>query len=112
MKTTLVALLLRLYPKAWRNEYGAELADVLRARPLTLSICGNVVASAIWQRIRGVQAPTWVGLGLMLAMTGAVAATQHPAHLERRARARREPGRRHCRHAFLGTDRGTLRVRP
>ena len=25
MKTTIVSILLRLYPKAWRTEYGAEL---------------------------------------------------------------------------------------
>jgi len=74
MKTTLVSWLLRLYPKAWRKEYGAELGDMLRARPLTGSVCSDVVLSAMWQRIRAVQAPTWVGLGLMLAMTGAIAA--------------------------------------
>jgi hypothetical protein len=28
--------LLRLYPKRWRREYGAELLDVVLARPLTI----------------------------------------------------------------------------
>ena len=74
MKTKLVSLLMRLYPKAWRKEYGAELAAMLQARPLTARVCGDVVLSALWQRTRAIEAPTWVGLGLMLAMTGAIAA--------------------------------------
>jgi hypothetical protein len=74
MKTKLIALLMRLYPKAWRSEYGAELAEMLRARSLTAGVSGDVIRSALWQRMRAVQAPTWVGLGLMLAMTGAIAA--------------------------------------
>jgi hypothetical protein len=74
MKTTLVWWLLRLYPKAWRAEYGAELSEMLRARPLTAGIVFDVARSAVWQRTRATQVPTWVGLGLMLAVTGAVAA--------------------------------------
>jgi hypothetical protein len=74
MKTTLVSWLLRLYPKAWREEYGAELADMLLARPLTGRVCSDVVLSAMWQRTRSIETATWVGLGLMLAITGAVAA--------------------------------------
>ena len=74
MKTMLVSWLLRLYPKAWRKEYGAELGDMLRARPLSAGVCSDVLLSALWQRVRAIQAPTWVGLGLMLAMSGAIAA--------------------------------------
>ncbi|HKH75029.1 MAG TPA: hypothetical protein VKA59_26905, partial [Vicinamibacterales bacterium] len=34
MKTLLVALLMHLYPRAWRAEYGAELERMLLARRL------------------------------------------------------------------------------
>jgi hypothetical protein len=74
MKTWLVSWLMRLYPKAWRKEYGAELSDMLRARPLTVRVCIDVVRSGMWQRTRRIETPTWVGLGLMLAMSGAIAA--------------------------------------
>jgi hypothetical protein len=73
MKTRLVSWLLRLYPQAWRKEYGTELGEMLRARPLTARICSDVVLSAMWQRTRATQMATWVGVGLMLAMTGAIA---------------------------------------
>jgi hypothetical protein len=74
MRTRIVRWLLRLYPKAWRREYGAELAEMLRARPLTASVCSDVVFSALWQRTRTIQVPTWVGIGFMLVMIGAIAA--------------------------------------
>ena len=73
MKTMLVSLLMRLYPKAWRNEYGTELADMLQARPLTARVCSDIVQSALSQRLRAVQAPTWVGIGLMFVTIGAIA---------------------------------------
>jgi hypothetical protein len=72
MKTMLVALLMRLYPRAWRNEYGAELADMLRARPLTARVCTDVVISASIQRMRATLASTWVGIGLMFAVIAAI----------------------------------------
>ena len=74
MKTTLVSALMRLYPKAWRREYGAEMADMLQARPLTVRVCRDVVRSAMWQRMRAIGAPTWVGIGLMVVMIAAIAA--------------------------------------
>ena len=73
MKTTLVSWLLRVYPKSWRAEYGAELGEMLRARPLTARVCSDIVRSAVWQRVRATQAPTWVGVGLMFAVIGAIA---------------------------------------
>ena len=73
MKRTLVSWLMRLYPRAWRQEYGAELADMLRARPLTARVCGDIVLSALWQRLRAIQAPTWVGIVLMFSMIAAIA---------------------------------------
>jgi hypothetical protein len=74
MNRTLISWLMRLYPKAWRKEYGAELTAMVQARPLTARVCSDVVRSAMWQRVRATQAATWVGLGLMLAVTGAIAA--------------------------------------
>jgi hypothetical protein len=65
MKTMLVSALIHLYPKAWRTEYGAELAAMLQARPLTARVCSDVVQSAMWQRLRAIETPTWGGLGLM-----------------------------------------------
>jgi hypothetical protein len=74
MRTRVVPWLLRLYPKAWRREYGDELTEMLRARPLTARVCSDVVFSALWQRTRTIQVPTWVGIGFMLVMTGVIAA--------------------------------------
>jgi hypothetical protein len=73
MKPKLVSLLMCLYPKAWRNEYGAELAGMLRTRPLTVKVCNDVVLSALWQRARAMQVSTWVGLGLMGVTIAAIA---------------------------------------
>jgi hypothetical protein len=73
MNTRLIAWLMRLYPKAWRNEYGAELTAMLQARPLTANVCGDVVRSAVWQRVRAIDTPTWVGVGLMAVTIGAIA---------------------------------------
>lgn len=74
MRKMLISWLLRLYPKAWRKEYGPELSDMLFARPLTGRVVGDVVRSAMWQRTRATDAATWVGIGFMLAITGAIAA--------------------------------------
>lgn len=73
MRTRLVSWLMRLYPKAWRKVYGAELASMLQARPLTARVCGDVVTSALWQRVRSVEAATGVGIGLMLVVIWAIA---------------------------------------
>lgn len=81
MKTRLVSWLMRLYPSVWRTEYGEELARMLHGRPLTAGVCSDVVLSALWQRVRAIQAPTWVGLGLMLvtiaAIVGNIVAAPH-----------------------------------
>jgi hypothetical protein len=74
MKTMLVSLLMRLYPRAWRKEYGAELADMLQARPLSTRVFIDVALSAMWQRTRAADLATWVGLGLMGVTLGAIAA--------------------------------------
>jgi hypothetical protein len=38
-----VTALLRLYPAAWRNEYGAELTDILLTGPLSARVIGDVI---------------------------------------------------------------------
>jgi hypothetical protein len=73
MKTKLVSALMRLYPKAWRKDYGVELAAMLQARPLTARVCSDVVRSAMWQRMRAFDAATWAGVGLMLVTVAAIA---------------------------------------
>lgn len=74
MKHTVISLLMRLYPRAWRHEYGVELRDMLEASPLTGTVAFDVARSAVWQRMRAAHVETWVGVGLMLAITGAIAA--------------------------------------
>jgi hypothetical protein len=83
MKTTIVSWLLRLYPKAWSAEYGAELADMLRARPLTVRVCSDIVLSALRQHARASQVASWVGVGLMLVTIGALASNivEPPTHI-------------------------------
>lgn len=49
----IVAALVRLYPSAWRSEYGAELTDVLLARP-------------VGRRVTRVPRSTILGLAAML----------------------------------------------
>ena len=73
MTAKLVSLLIALYPTGWRKEYGTELADMLRGRPLTARVCSDVVMSALWQHVRADQAATVIGLGLMAVTLGAIA---------------------------------------
>ena len=75
MKTMVVAWMLRLYPKAWRAEYGDELSSMLLARPLSVAIVFDIARSAIWQRLRVVLPATWVGIGLMLVTIWAIVST-------------------------------------
>ena len=72
MKTKLVSALMHLYPKAWRTEYGAELAAMLEARPLTVRICVDVVRSAMWQHLGADHAVLRVSLALMLVTIAAI----------------------------------------
>jgi hypothetical protein len=60
----MIRFLLRLYPAAWRKEYGEEFADVLASHPLTLCTTANVVWSAACQRLWHM--PAWLPAGLVL----------------------------------------------
>jgi hypothetical protein len=44
--------LMCVYPKAWRSEYGCELASTLYRRPLTAFVIVDVLRTGIWQRLR------------------------------------------------------------
>jgi len=46
-------LLLRAYPRAWRERYGDELLALLEAEPLTWRVRVNVAAAGVRERLRG-----------------------------------------------------------
>ena len=63
-----IAALVRLYPAAWRREYGDELIGVLAARPLTLRVVLDVAASAARERARAPEPATILGIASMLVV--------------------------------------------
>jgi len=72
MKNWIIRILLRLYPANWRREYGAELANLLLARPLTAGIVADVLQNGVWQRLRAAEPSTLVGLGMLLVVLNAL----------------------------------------
>jgi hypothetical protein len=52
LRKLLVRQLLRLYPAAWRMEYGEEMRSMLLAQPLTASVIGDVFLNAMRQNLR------------------------------------------------------------
>jgi hypothetical protein len=72
-KQRIVTALLRLYPAAWRAEYGPELTDILLARPLSPSVIGDVLWSGLRHRAQAVEPATILGLASMsVVLTGFV----------------------------------------
>ncbi len=69
----IIGLLLRLYPAAWRREYGSELADVLFHRPLSARVVGDVAWNALGQRLRDAEPAAHLGLGVMAIVATGVA---------------------------------------
>jgi hypothetical protein len=67
-RARVVSTLLRIYPAAWRAEYGAELQDLLVSRPLDATAVVNVIASALRQRARYAEPSTVLGLPVMFAI--------------------------------------------
>ena len=67
----IIAALMRLYPASWRNEFGAELQDLLLARPLTFAIACNVLWSGLRQRGRATEPATIIGLAMAGIVTDA-----------------------------------------
>ena len=69
----IVGALLRLYPAAWRSEYGPELTGILLERPLSARVLADVVSNGLWQRARGAEPSTILGLASMfILLTGLV----------------------------------------
>jgi hypothetical protein len=48
----MIHLLLRIYPAAWRVEYGDEFAALLLSKPLTAPIIANVILCGFRERLR------------------------------------------------------------
>ena len=67
-KGWLVALLLRMYPTAWRRDYGEELADILLLCPLTPRVIADVAWNGCWQRGRTAEPSTILGVAVVLAV--------------------------------------------
>ena len=62
----LARALVRLYPAAWRREYGDELLDLLLARPLTSLVVVDVLWNGARVRIRFAEPSTVLGVAAML----------------------------------------------
>ena len=68
-KDWLIAALLRIYPAAWRGEYGEELTGILLERPLTPRAVADVAWNGLWQRGRAAEPSTILGLASMCPRT-------------------------------------------
>lgn len=71
-KDWLTEALLRVYPAAWRREYGVELTDILRERPLTPRVIADVGWNGLWQRGRVAEPSTILGLVSMFITLAAL----------------------------------------
>jgi hypothetical protein len=60
----IIYFLLHAYPAAWREEYGEELASLLRLRPLRIRVVSNVALNGLWKRFES--DPRWVIGGALL----------------------------------------------
>jgi hypothetical protein len=63
---TLRDLLLRAYPRSWRDEYGEEFADVLAQERLTVSVLADVLGNGARQRLLRDEPWKICGAGLLL----------------------------------------------
>lgn len=68
MKPWIVSTLLRLYPAAWRAEYGPELTDILMSRPLGARVIGDVMWNGLKQSAQASEPSTILGLASLLAV--------------------------------------------
>jgi len=73
MKHRVISALLRLYPAAWRREYGPELRGVLEDRPLGVRAVANVARGGVWQRFRSTEPWVLIGLALMVLIAAGLA---------------------------------------
>ena len=67
MKHRLASALVRLYPAAWRREYGAELTDLLVNRPFGVGALADVIWNAFGQRLRRPE-PALISASAVFAM--------------------------------------------
>ena len=84
LKSWLVTALVRLYPSHWRAEYGAELEDLLLARPMGVHAIADVVWNGLRQRVRSLDLATYFGLAALVAVVAAFASGQpvlEPSHM-------------------------------
>jgi hypothetical protein len=65
-KDWLIAALVRIYPAAWRREYGEELTGILSGRPLASRVIADVAWNGLWQRGRAAEPSTILGFAAML----------------------------------------------
>ncbi len=69
---SLIRTLLLIYPRAWRGEYGAELAHVLAQRPLTLKTVIDVLWNGVRQRVHDAEPAALLGIVAMLYVLAGV----------------------------------------
>jgi hypothetical protein len=72
---SIAVALLRIYPPAWRAEYGSELLEILQARPLTPLIVADVIWNGLKQRTRSLEPATILGLASLLVIVTGFALT-------------------------------------
>lgn len=68
IRRQIVWTLLRVYPRAWRGEYGPELTDILLACSLDVRTISDVFWNGLWQRTRVAEPSTRLGLIAMLVI--------------------------------------------
>jgi hypothetical protein len=69
---SLVRLLLRIYPPAWRREYGAELTHLLAQRRLTPNAVIDVLWNGVRQRVHDADPGVLLGVVTMLFVLAGV----------------------------------------
>jgi hypothetical protein len=67
--------LLRIYPDAWRREYGEEVFDILLSRPLTWRVVADVLRAGLRERIRAAEPATVLGVATMAVLLSQFALT-------------------------------------
>ena len=71
----LAEALLRIYPDAWRREYGEELFDILISRPLTWRVAADVLGAGLRQHIRAAEPATVLGVATVVVILSQLALT-------------------------------------
>jgi hypothetical protein len=69
IKARAVRLLLRLYPRPWREEYGPELEALLLARPLDMRVVADVAANGVRASLRNPDPAAACAVVTVAAMT-------------------------------------------